>query len=217
MMRLARAGFHALVIGLLVGCAMPADSPKTDRAVPAGHAPVAGGPLENVLYLPFIANKSARQYLPAVSRHVPSKGYLPRAVAEVRQCGIIGSDCAEPNGTFATAVAPTGLNRAYFGTVYTATNDAYDYYVVSLILNQAYTVTLAGGSLPDSPFSGQNDADLYVLNAAGDYLAESANYGQSAERLVFTPTVSGKYYLLAFAYRTPSAPATYRLEIRDRP
>ena len=132
-------------------------------------------------------------------------------------CSLYGADCAEPNGTRALAVVLAELNRPYFGTVFTATADAYDFFAVTLVTNKRYTMTLAGGLAPGSNFAGQNDADLYLYDASVPPVASSAGYGSVAESISFVAPGSGQYLLLAYAFHTPSSPASYRLEVRDRP
>jgi len=201
----------ALITCVLTGCAPP--------AMPAGPVPPMRGANTWTLYLPRIARSplSTRLFLPRVARRADGRQFFPSISKNYPICPVYGRDCAEPNGTRTQAVALTELNRPYYGTVYTATADAYDYFVVPLVFNRRYTMTLAGGNLAGTPFTGQNDADLYLYDALGNLLKVSAEYGQVSERILFTPTASGQYYLLAFAFHTPIVPAAYRLEVRNAP
>ncbi len=209
-------GLGRAMTGVILICAL------TSCVAPGARVPdtqVKRGEDLRALYLPSIARSPlpARQFLPRVGRNVVWKQFLPSILKNHPVCAAYGGDCAEPNDTRSLAVKLTELNRPYFGAVFTGTLDAYDFFVVSLSANQRYTLTLAGGVGPGTPFTGQNDADLYLYDSVGIQLQESTAYGQVAEQILFTPTASGTYYLLAFGYLTPVGPAAYRLEARDRP
>ena len=128
-------------------------------------------------------------------------------------------DCLEPNDTVAAAKTLPGLNRAVFGTVasITGTVDERDYFTLTLQASVRYTITLSGGLTPTAPFSGSGDLDLYLGRVTTTtYSAESAEYGQVAEQLFYTPTLTGQYYVLIYAYAAPAV-VPYRLEVRDKP
>jgi len=171
------------------------------------------------LYLPSISRSplQARLYLPRIARQSAWKEYLPAIKKSYPVCSSRGYDCGEPNGTRGQAFGLSEFNRPYFGSVFTATADAYDYFSATLIIGKRYTLTLSGGAAPGSPFAGQGDVDLYLYNASGVSLSESAGYGPGAESIVYTPSVSGQYFLLAYAFHTPVTAAIYGLQVRDIP
>jgi hypothetical protein len=211
------------MIGLRSGVAVAAIACMLTACVaPAGpgapRLPERGADT-HILYFPRIARSpvQARQYLPRIARQSGGKLFLPAVKKAYPACAILGADCGEPNDTRAQAFGLTEFNRPYFGTVYTATADAYDYFAANLIPGKRYTVTLSGGEARGSPFAGQGDADLYLYDAAGVMLIRSAGYGSGAETILYTPTVSGQFFILAYAYDTPDGPAAYRLEVRDIP
>ncbi len=208
---LRKAAVIALISAALTACAPP--------AIPAGPTPPSRGADTRTLFLPSIARRAspASQFLPRVARHVDSRQFFPSVTKNYPMCAVYGSDCAEPNGTRAQAAVLAELNRPFFGTVFTATADAYDYFIVTLVMNKRYTMTLAGGPAPGSAFAGQNDADLYLYDATTPPVASSAGYGNVAETISFVAPASGNYFLLAYAFHTPASPAPYRLEVSDRP
>ena len=204
------------VASVLICCAFSACA---SPASPTGPALPKRGSDAFTLYLPRVARAPlpARLYLPRIARQGQFKEFLPAIKKSYPACASLGGDCGEPNGTRGQAFGLSEFNRPYFGTVFTATADVYDYFSTSLMLGKRYTVTLSGGQAPGTPFAGQGDVDLYLYDASGVMLAESAGYGSGAESIVYTPTLSGQYYLLAYAFHTPVAAAVYGLQVRDVP
>ena len=82
-----------------------------------------------------------------------------------------------------------------------------------------YTLTLSGGLSASAPFTAPTDLDLHVLSPlpTTDYVASSDQGGQVAEAIVFTPTVSGQYFVLVYGYYAPGPAAPYRLEVVGPP
>jgi hypothetical protein len=149
----------------------------------------------------------------------PGFAYLPIVLRDYPGCSTFGSDCLEPNDTAATAKPLPGFNRAVFGTVITTTGtiDERDYFTFTLQANVRYTITLSGGLTPTAPFTPSGDLDLYlgrVITTA--WSAQSAEFDQTPELIVYTPTVKEQYRLLVFAYAAPVV-VPYRLEVRDTP
>ena len=208
---LRRVAAKAILCCALSACAPP--------SLPAGPAPPMRGSDTVRLYLPRISRSplQARLYLPRLARQSAWKEYLPAIKKAYPVCASLGNDCGEPNGARGQAFGLSEFNRPYFGSVFTATADAYDYFSANLITGKRYTLTLSGGAAPGTPFAGQGDVDLYLYDAAGAQLSESAGYGPGAESIVYTPSASGQYFLLAYAFHTPYSPVSYRLEVRDRP
>ncbi len=208
---LSRGVASALICCAFSACASPAS--------PTEPAPPKRGSNAVTLYLPSVARAPvpARLYLPRIARQGQFTGFLPVIKKSYPACASLGDDCGEPNGTRGQAFGLSEFNRPYFGTVFTATADTYDYFSASLVLGKRYTVTLSGGQAPWTPFAGQGDVDLYLYDASGVMLAESAGYGSGAESIFYTPTVSGKYFVLAYAFQTPVAAAVYGLQVRDIP
>ncbi|MEO6061780.1 MAG: hypothetical protein ABIQ99_07580 [Thermoflexales bacterium] len=130
--------------------------------------------------------------MPRAARQSVWKEFLPSINKNDPMCAVSGSDCAEPNGTLALAVVLSDLNRPYFGTVFTATADAYDCFVVTLVMNKRYNMTLAGGPASGSTCAGPNDADLYLYDASVPPLASSAGYGSVADAISFVAPASGQ-------------------------
>ncbi|HQV26913.1 MAG TPA: PPC domain-containing protein [Thermoflexales bacterium] len=144
---------------------------------------------------------------------------MPLILRDYPACAEFGKDCLEPNDTVATLKPLPGLNRGVFGTmaVITGTMDERDYFGTTLQGNVRYTITLSGGLTPTAAFTASGDLDLYLGRVTTTtYAAESAEYGQVAEQIVFTPTVTDQYYVLVYAYAAPHI-VPYRLEVRDKP
>ncbi len=208
---LSRVVASALMCCAFSACALPTS--------PSEPAPPKRGSDAFTLYLPRVAHAPlpVRLYLPRIARQGQFKEFLPAIKKSYPACASLGGDCGEPNGTRGQAFGLSEFNRPYFGTVFTATADAYDYFSASLILGKRYTVSLSGGQASGTPFAGQGDVDLYLYDASGVMLAESAGYGSGAESIVYTPTLSGQYYVLAYAFHTPVAAVVYGLQVRDIP
>jgi hypothetical protein len=95
--------------------------------------------------------------------------------------------------------------------------DERDYYTLTLQGNVRYTITLSGGLTPTAPFTPPGDLDLYLgLVTTTTFSAQSDAYGQDAESIVFTPTVTMQYRVLVFVWAAPVV-VPYRLEVRDTP
>ena len=209
-------GLSRGVASVLICCAFSACAWPASPTAPA--SPKRGSDAFT-LFLPSVARAPlpARLYLPRIARQGQFKEFLPAIKKSYPVCASLGNDCGEPNGTRGQAFGLSEFNRPYFGSVFTATADAYDYFSATLIMGKRYTLTLSGGAAPGSPFAGQGDVDLYLYNASGVALSESAGYGPGAESIVYTPSVSGKYFLLAYAFHTPVTAAIYGLQVRDIP
>lgn len=157
----------------------------------------------------------------ATATATPSPGFafLPLILRDVPSCATFGLDCLEPNDTLSSAKPLPGLNRAVFGTVISNTGsvDARDMFTMSLQGNARYTITLSGGLTPTATFTPSGDLDLYlgsVISAVN--LAQSVEYDQVAELIVYTPTVTDDYYVFIYAFAAPEV-VPYRLEVRDKP
>ena len=84
-------------------------------------------------------------------------------------------------------------------------------------IRDSYTITLSGGLTPTAAFTPSGDLDLYlgsVISAVN--LAQSVEYDQVAELIVYTPTVTDDYYVFIYAFAAPEV-VPYRLEVRDKP
>lgn len=155
----------------------------------------------------------------ATATAAPGFAYLPLILRDYPPCVVFGQDCLEPNDTLSIAKPLPGLNRAVFGTVVskTASVDVRDMFTMSLQGNTRYTITLSGGMTPTAAFTPSGDLDLYLgLVISAVNVAQSVEYDQLAELIVYTPTLTDNYYVFIYAYAAPEI-VPYRLEVRDVP
>lgn len=150
----------------------------------------------------FTFRSSSRRFMPVLAGPAPTPTPPP--------CNVLPVDCFEPNNGFTTAT-PITLPTTLSATVYGVTDER-DYYTVQLQAGQAYVFDL-GVTV--------GDLDLYVY-ADTDRLtpaAKSNEFGTVNERIVYTPTASGKYFVLVFNYlttqQTPPQLRPYTLSMKQ--
>jgi len=145
----------------------------------------------------FTFRSGSRRFMPVLAGPAPTPTPPP--------CNVQPVDCFEPNNGFTSATpvtVPTTLSATLYGVT-----DERDYYTMQLYAGQTYVFDLAFAA---------GDLDLYVYTD-GDRLnpvAQSNEFGTVNEYIAYTPTTTGKYYVLVFNYlNTPLVLRPYTLQL----
>ncbi len=146
-----------------------------------------------------------------VNRPITTYAYLPALLLRY-PCDNQGADWCEPNNTPATAF-PLALNYQITASI-NMTSDQYDYYRVTLIGGLPHTATLRLVPPCTDPTC---DLDLYLSssNSPYTYVAQSNSKNIGNEQFVYTPALTGDYFVLVYAYSsTIVIPTQYTLIVR---
>lgn len=115
-----------------------------------------------------------------------------------------GGDTYEPNDTPATSYGPLSPGTTYQSYIWTA-NDYDGYYINVTSLNPIII------NLTNIPAGTDYELDLYDENV--NWLDSSYNIGNTDEYIYFTPTTTGRYYILVYSYDGYNTTQPYSLHI----
>lgn len=143
----------------------------------------------------------------------PTVAFLPTATATVEPTPTVTpshEDPYEPNDSMLQASGPLVPGQTYLAYI----SDKNDLDFFYLEIDAPQIVNLALTDMPPDA-----DYDLYLVTGEEDLLAESASSGQTDERIEYTTSSVGVFYVLVLPFHNFSGtePYTLRLELQPVP
>ena len=117
-------------------------------------------------------------------------------------------DLYEPNDSMIRAFGPLVPGQEY--QAYVSAKDDVDYFYLEIETPQTVKITLT-----DIP--PERDYDLYLITGEEDILSSSASSGQEEERIVYTTSSVGVFYVLVLPFHDFSEVTPYTLQLELSP